>query len=133
MRFFSPEKLHTSGPEVPSYSRSTLRLKEDGDKTRPQDEGREAENGKANANVTSGDQSCNDVVEEHFNGAIDLIGRFDNHSTPTEAQATLNGGTIKSEFAPELELFLKRFFPRSKQGSDERHMLNHSTASAFSW
>ncbi|KAK3194517.1 hypothetical protein Dsin_025827 [Dipteronia sinensis] len=77
---------------------------------------------------------ANDELIEPTCRAIDLIGTFNNHPKYSDGQFIFNDGISKFEFDPHLELSLRNFFPSSSkdQGADERHTLNHSTASAFS-
>lgn len=141
------EKLNRSGSEVAQCD-DALRLEEDYGcvKTMPQGEGEGPKNDRINADITYGIHGCNDELIEPSSGAIDLIGTFDNHqevpdklSTPNDGipdkLSTLNNRTKKCEFSPHLELSLRKSFPSTSndQGNDERHTLNHSAASAFSW
>ncbi|KAL9435348.1 hypothetical protein AB3S75_021596 [Citrus x aurantiifolia] len=141
------EKLNRSGSEVAQCD-DALRLEEDYGcvKTMPQGEGEGPKNDRINADITYGIHGCNDELIEPSSGAIDLIGTFDNHqevpdklSTPNDGipdkLSTLNDRTKKCEFSPHLELSLRKSFPSTSndQGNDERHTLNHSAASAFSW
>ncbi|KAL9430421.1 hypothetical protein AB3S75_025750 [Citrus x aurantiifolia] len=141
------EKLNRSGSEVAQCD-DALRLEEDYGcvKTMPQGEGEGPKNDRVNADITYGIHGCNDELIEPSSGAIDLIGTFDNHqevpdklSTPNDGipdkLSTLNDRTKKCEFSPHLELSLRKSFPSTSndQGNDERHTLNHSAASAFSW
>ncbi|XP_061961675.1 two-component response regulator-like APRR5 isoform X4 [Populus nigra] len=97
-----------------------------------QDENSRPENDRVLANSSFG---CDDVPFESSSGAIDLIGTLNNGPKTTYVHSSLHYGTNKFEFAPQLELSLKRLYPSSSknQGVDERHALNHSHASAFSW
>ncbi|KAH9787239.1 Two-component response regulator-like PRR95 [Citrus sinensis] len=141
------EKLNRSGSEVAQCD-DALRLEEDYGcvKTMPQGEGEGPKNDRINADITYGIHGCNDELIEPSSGAIDLIGTFDNHqevpdklSTPNDGipdkLSTLHNRTKKCEFSPHLELSLRKSFPSTSndQGNDERHTLNHSAASAFSW
>ncbi|XP_043723473.1 two-component response regulator-like PRR95 [Telopea speciosissima] len=81
--------------------------------------------------------------------AIDFIGAFDNHlrctsghscnAVPKEVLAnemkTFSASNNKLVCTPLLELSLERshLSGLENQGTDERHTLNHSNASAFSW
>ncbi|XP_039025211.1 two-component response regulator-like PRR95 [Hibiscus syriacus] len=75
---------------------------------------------------------CNDKLIESSTGAIDLIASFDKHPKGT---FVIIDGPNKSEFSPQLELSLRRSCSVSSknQGTGEKHILNHSDASAFSW
>lgn len=133
------EKLNRSGSEV-AQSDDALRLEEDYGcvKTMPQGEGGGPKNDRINADITYGIHGSNDEL-------IDLIGTFDNHPKVPDKLSTLNDGipdklsTLnysmnECEFSPHLELSLRKSFSSTSndQGKDERHTLNHSTASAFS-
>lgn len=100
-------------------------------KTIIQDESVRPENDRKNINTSQGH---NDELVESFTGAIDLIGSFDSGPKCIYGQS-INDSTNKFEFTPQLELSLRRFFPNSSknQGVEEKHLLNHSNASAFSW
>ncbi|KAK8636188.1 hypothetical protein V6N13_004894 [Hibiscus sabdariffa] len=76
---------------------------------------------------------CNDELEP-TTGAIDLIGSFNNQPKGTFALSSLTDSADDAEFSPQLELCLRRSCFRSMTNQDtaERHMLNHSDASAFS-
>ncbi|XP_011039348.1 PREDICTED: two-component response regulator-like APRR9 isoform X2 [Populus euphratica] len=117
-----------------AYNPTSLRLLEEHAcaKSVIQDENSRPENDGGLANSSFG---CDDVPFESSSGAIDLIGTLNNGPKATYVHSSLHYGTNKFEFAPQLELSLKRLYPRSSknQGVDERHALNHSHASAFSW
>ncbi|KAE8660541.1 Two-component response regulator-like APRR9 [Hibiscus syriacus] len=77
---------------------------------------------------------CNDELDEPPTGSVDLIGSFNNQPRGTLALSHLiycDG----VEFSPQLELCLRRscFSKGKNEVTTERHMLNHSDASAFSW
>ncbi|GMJ00980.1 hypothetical protein HRI_003767200 [Hibiscus trionum] len=78
---------------------------------------------------------CNEELDEPPTGAIDLIGSFDNQPTGTFPLSSLTDSADEVEFSPQLELCLRRSCFRSTKNQDitERHKLNHSDASAFSW
>ncbi|KAL1142672.1 hypothetical protein V6Z11_A11G111400 [Gossypium hirsutum] len=78
---------------------------------------------------------CNDELRESSTGAIDLIDSFDKQPMDTFAISSLSDGANKLEFSPQLELSLRRPCSRSakSQGTNEKHILNHSDASPFSW
>ncbi|TYH43248.1 hypothetical protein ES332_D11G114800v1 [Gossypium tomentosum] len=78
---------------------------------------------------------CNDELRESSTGAIDLIDSFDKQPMATFAISSLSDGANKLEFSPQLELSLRRPCSRSakSQGTNEKHILNHSDASPFSW
>lgn len=86
------------------------------------------------AYVMIGD-GCNDELRESSTGAIDLIDSFDKQPMGTSAISSLSDGANKLEFSPQLELSLRRPCSRStkSQGTNEKHILNHSDASPFSW
>ncbi|XP_058190403.1 two-component response regulator-like PRR95 isoform X1 [Rhododendron vialii] len=68
-------------------------------------------------------------------GALDLIGKFEQHPENTYGNLSANDNTSRFSFAPDLELSLRRFhqsYPKT-EATDEGHTLNHSNASAFSW
>lgn len=117
-----------------AYNPTSLRLLEEHAcaKSAIQDENSRAENDRGLAKSSFG---CDDIPFESSSGAIDLIGTLNNGPKTTYVHSSLHYGTDKLEFAPQLELSLKRLYPSSskKQGVDERHALNHSHASAFSW
>ncbi|KAJ4831530.1 hypothetical protein Tsubulata_048224 [Turnera subulata] len=79
--------------------------------------------------------SYDEALVESSGAAIDLIGTFDNGPKYISGNCSLNDDPSTFEFNPQLELSLRRFNPNSSksQGVDERHALNHSKASAFSW
>uniref|UniRef100_A0A2P2M1Y2 Uncharacterized protein MANES_01G239500 n=1 Tax=Rhizophora mucronata TaxID=61149 RepID=A0A2P2M1Y2_RHIMU len=67
--------------------------------------------------------------------ATDLISTFDNNSPKcTYGHSSLNVDAHKFESTPQLELSLEWFHPSSlkEKGVNEKHLLNHSNASAFS-
>ncbi|KAJ9681017.1 hypothetical protein PVL29_020095 [Vitis rotundifolia] len=88
-----------------------------------------------NTDITGENHGCNEKWIEPSSGAIDLISTFDNHPKDCNQFSSSNDGISKDGFAPQLELSLRRFQPCSSKnhGSDERHTLNHSNSSAFSW
>ncbi|KAE7999284.1 hypothetical protein FH972_003732 [Carpinus fangiana] len=136
------EKSKRLGSEISPYREANnstlLRLEEDHTlaETMSQNEGVQAETNRGYANAASEIHNCDDELVEPSNGAIDLIGTFDNHPRCTDGNSSYkDGGTKKFEFVPHLELSLRRTCPSSSnyQGTDERHTLIHSNASAFSW
>lgn len=89
-----------------------------------------------NTDITGENHGCNEKWIEPSSGAIDLISTFDNYPKEDRNQfSSSNDGISKDGFAPQLELSLRRFQPCNSKnhGSDERHTLNHSNSSAFSW
>ncbi|KAJ7963414.1 Two-component response regulator [Quillaja saponaria] len=91
---------------------------------------------RGNANMTSNIHASNNELFERSTRAIDLIGTFGNLPKTTNVNCRFDGGgTSKFDFAPHLELSLRRLCPHSlnKQATDETQALNHSNASAFSW
>ncbi|RQP00006.1 hypothetical protein POPTR_014G106000v4 [Populus trichocarpa] len=130
-----PNRMESDGePCSGAYNPTSLRLLEEHAcaKSAIQDENSRPENDRGLANSSFG---CDDVPFESSSGAIDLIGTLNNGPKTTYVHSSLHYGTNKFEFAPQLELSLKRLYPSSSknQGVDERHALNHSHASAFSW
>ena len=141
-KLITAEKSKRLGSEISPYREANnstlLRLEEDHAcaETMSQNEGVQAETNRGYANTASEIHSCDDELVEPSNGAIDLIGTFDNHPRCTDGNSSYkDGGTKKFEFVPHLELSLRRTCPSSSnyQGTDERHTLIHSNASAFSW
>lgn len=104
-----------------------LKTSPEGDSGRPDRESGDAELG-------SGINRCNDESIEPTSQAIDLIGTFSDHPNSTVELCDVNDAMNKFENYPQLELSLRKFFPCSSndQGTEERHTLNHSSASAFS-
>ncbi|KAF5743876.1 pseudo-response regulator 9 [Tripterygium wilfordii] len=93
----------------------------------------ELEGHRGNLNIHSEVNCCNDDVVETSRGVIDLIGTFDDRMKCNYEQFNNDDGINGSETAPYLELSLRRSCPTSsKEGPSERHILNHSVASAFS-
>ncbi|GMI73674.1 hypothetical protein HRI_001036700 [Hibiscus trionum] len=78
---------------------------------------------------------CNDELDEPPTGAVDLIGSFNNQPRGTFTLSYLSDSADEVEFSPQLELCLRRscFSKVKNEVTTERHMLNHSDASAFSW
>ncbi|KAK8702370.1 hypothetical protein V6N13_020726 [Hibiscus sabdariffa] len=91
--------------------------------------GMQSEGGTGHATMGDG---CNHKLMESSTGAIDLIASFDKHPKGT---FVISDGANKSDFSPQLELSLRRscFVSTKNQGTSEKHILNHSDASAFSW
>lgn len=135
------ETSNRLGSEVAPFGEAddsnALRLKENAcAKPMSQNEGVPAESNRGDANIASEFHGCNDELFEPSSGAIDLIGTFDNHNKCTAGNSSYtDGGTSKLEFDPHLELSLRRtcMSTSNYQGTDGRHMLNHSNGSAFSW
>lgn len=113
-----------------AYNPTVLRLGEEHTcaKTVIQDESsrQEHEGGDANFPHRQDVEPC---------GAIDLIGSLKNDHKCTYGHTNLNDGMSRFDFTPHLELSLRRLNPCSSKnyGIDEKHALNHSNASAFSW
>ncbi|KAF8379819.1 hypothetical protein HHK36_029268 [Tetracentron sinense] len=86
------------------------------------------------ANISSETHDNNNEAGEPSAEAIDLIGTFDIPPKRTYGHSSSNDGTNKFGSSLPLELSLRRSHPSSGeiQGTDERHTLNHSIASAFS-
>ncbi|KAK8693672.1 hypothetical protein V6N13_071244 [Hibiscus sabdariffa] len=91
--------------------------------------GMQSEGGTGHATMGDG---CNNKLMESSTGAIDLIASFDKHPKGT---FVISDGANKSDFHPQLELSLRRscLVSTKNQGTSEKHILNHSDASAFSW
>lgn len=103
----------------------------------------------ANA-VTRGEDKDNEDLLEHVNvmseasennhiplnscSTVDLMGVFDNYLKGTFTSLASNASTSKIEFLPLLDLSLKLYHPNGSvnQANDDRPILNHSDASAFS-
>ncbi|XP_031251094.1 two-component response regulator-like APRR3 [Pistacia vera] len=118
-----------------AYTSTPLRVEENYFCFKPMSHGDGVRPGNDRENAyTTGVHGCNDELIEQTRGAIDLIGTFDNRPNSISGQSTFNDGMNKFEFAPQLELSLRKIFSScSKEPvTDERHALNHSTASAFS-
>jgi pseudo-response regulator 5 len=92
--------------------------------------------GKANPHTNSKIHQWNDEIEEHSAGAIDLMATFQNLPKSSYADCRFNAGgnTANFDFDTQLDLSLQRDFPGSspKPTIEERQILNHSNASAFS-
>ncbi|KAK7836930.1 two-component response regulator-like aprr5 [Quercus suber] len=133
-KLFTAETSNRLGSEVAPFEEAddstALRLKENAcAKPMSQNEGAPAESNRGNANIASEIHGCNDKLYEPSSGAIDLIGTFDNHNKCTAGNSSYtDGGTSKLEFDPHLELSLRRtcMSTSNYQGTDGRHMLNHS-------
>lgn len=101
-----------------------------------QDEVLRTELSKADPHINRKIHRCNDELVEHCTGAIDLIATIENLPKSSYANCSFNGGnTAKFDFDSQLELSLQRDFRGSspQPTTEERHILNHSNASAFSW
>ncbi|CAA2971232.1 two-component response regulator-like APRR5 isoform X2 [Olea europaea subsp. europaea] len=103
----------------------------------------------ANA-VTRGEDKDNEDLLEHVNvmseasennhiplnscSTVDLMGVFDNYLKGTFTSLASNASTSKIDFLPLLDLSLKLYHPNGSvnQANDDRPILNHSDASAFS-
>ncbi|XP_027352936.1 two-component response regulator-like APRR3 isoform X3 [Abrus precatorius] len=91
---------------------------------------------KANPLINTEIRGCSDEVVKPSTGAIDLMATFKDIPKSNDENCSFNGGNIaKFDFDTQLELSLRRHFPGSscKTASEERKILNHSNASAFSW
>ncbi|KAJ1390800.1 Signal transduction response regulator, receiver domain [Sesbania bispinosa] len=100
-------------------------------RTENQDEVVRAELSKAHHHI----HGCSDEPVKPSTGAIDLIATFENLPKSAEENCSFNiGNTAKFGFDTQLELSLKRDSPGSscKPATEERQILNHSNASAFS-
>ncbi|KAL9314941.1 hypothetical protein ACSQ67_020393 [Phaseolus vulgaris] len=104
-------------------------------KMRNQDEVLRIELSKANPEINVDIHGCSDELEGPSTGAIDLIGTFKTLPKSTDENCSFSSGNIaKFDFDTQLELSVRRYFPGSsyKDVSEERQILNHSNASAFS-
>ncbi|KAK7354868.1 hypothetical protein VNO80_20419 [Phaseolus coccineus] len=103
---------------------------------RNQDEVLRIELSKANPEINVDIHGCSDELEGPSTGAIDLIGTFKTLPKSTDENCSFSSGSniAKFDFDTQLELSIRRFFPGSsyKAVSEERQLLNHSNASAFS-
>lgn len=91
---------------------------------------------KVNPHINTKIHQCNDELEDHPAGAIDLMATFESLPKSSYANCSFSGGyTTKFDFDTQLELSLQRDSPCSspKPTTEERQILNHSNASAFSW
>jgi len=101
---------------------------------RKQDEVLRIELSEANPEITADIHGCSDELEGPSTGAIDLIGTFKTLPKSTDEKCSFSNGNIaKFDFDTQLELSI-RYFPGSsyKAVFEERQILNHSNASAFS-
>lgn len=91
---------------------------------------------KSNPEINTDIHGCSDELVDPYTGAIDLIATFKNLPKSTDEKCSFSSGnTAKFDFDTQLELSLRRRdFPGSscKAASEERQLLNHSNASAFS-
>uniref|UniRef100_A0A5B7AAQ9 Putative two-component response regulator-like APRR5 isoform X1 n=2 Tax=Davidia involucrata TaxID=16924 RepID=A0A5B7AAQ9_DAVIN len=87
-----------------------------------------------NANIISEACDNNQALGNSSREAIDLIGAFDNYPICSYRGSASNNGMNRFDSSPLLDLSLRRSHPSSSvdQVTDERHVLNHSDASAFS-
>lgn len=92
---------------------------------------------KANPHInTKIHEKSNNELEDHSAGAIDLMATFDKLPNSSYENCSFSGGnTAKFDFDTQFELSLQRDSPASspKPTTEERQILNHSNASAFSW
>ncbi|XP_045794854.1 two-component response regulator-like APRR5 isoform X1 [Trifolium pratense] len=102
--------------------------------TENQDEVLKTEFSKANPHTNTKIHQCNDGIEEHSAGAIDLMATFQNIPKSSYADCSFNAGGNTANFDTQLELSIQRDFPGSspKLTNEEGQILNHSNASAFS-
>ncbi|RYR02782.1 hypothetical protein S83_054609 [Arachis hypogaea] len=108
----------------------------DCDETENEDEVLRTELSKAHPHINTEINKCNDTLVEPSTGAIDLIATFENSPKSTGEICSFNAdNAFKSVFDTQLGLSLRRDSPSSscKPALEERKILNHSTASAFSW
>ncbi|KAF8379906.1 hypothetical protein HHK36_027371 [Tetracentron sinense] len=86
------------------------------------------------ANISSVTHHDNYGLVEPSREVIDLIGAFDNRPKCIYGNSGSDEDTKSFGSSPLLELSLRRFHPSGseKQGTQIRHTLNHSYASAFS-
>lgn len=134
------EKSGTFGSDdapLNGHTSTAIRLREDHASAIKMVEGEDIlpESYKGNANISSETHSCSYELDEPSSGAIDFIGTFDNPPKCTVGHPkSREDGTKHMGCAPQLELSLRSGLGSSnKQASDERPLLNHSDASAFSW
>ncbi|CAJ1976040.1 unnamed protein product [Sphenostylis stenocarpa] len=102
---------------------------------RNQDEVLRIESSKPNPEINVNIHGCSDELEGPSTGAIDLIATFNNLPKSTDKKISFSSGNIaKFDFDTQLELSIRRYFPGSsyKTAFEERQILNHSNASAFS-
>ncbi|CAJ2631252.1 unnamed protein product [Trifolium pratense] len=124
--------------EFAEYNEETggLRLGQSYDctETENQDEVLKTEFSKANPHTNTKIHQCYDGIEEHSAGAIDLMATFQNIPKSSYADCSFNAGGNTANFDTQLELSIQRDFPGSspKLTNEERQILNHSNASAFS-
>ncbi|XP_057439715.1 two-component response regulator-like APRR9 isoform X3 [Lotus japonicus] len=84
---------------------------------------------KGNPHISTEIRGCSDELLEPSSGAMDLIAAFGNLPKRTIGNHSFHdGSTAKFEFDTQLELSTRGDFP----ASEERLMLNHTNASAFS-
>ncbi|TKY61196.1 Two-component response regulator APRR5 [Spatholobus suberectus] len=101
-----------------------------------QDEVLRIELSKADPQINTDIHGCSDELVDPSTGAIDLIATFKNLPKSTDEKCSFSSGnTAEFDFDTQLELSLKRDFPGNscQAASEERQILNHSNASAFSW
>lgn len=102
---------------------------------RNQDELLRIELSKANPAISVDIRGCSDELEGPSTGAIDLIGTFNTLPESTDEKCSVSSGNVsKFDFDTQLELSIRRYFPGGsyKAVFEERQILNHSNASAFS-
>ncbi|KAJ8747186.1 hypothetical protein K2173_012410 [Erythroxylum novogranatense] len=78
---------------------------------------------------------CNncELVEPSI-GTVDLISKFGNYLMGICECSGVNVCTKKHEFTPQLEISLGKLYPiKDLPINDQKHALNHSNTSAFSW
>lgn len=135
------EKSGTFGsyavPLKEGHASTGLRLREDNVSASKmvQGEGMQPESYKGDANITSETHIGRYGLDEPSSGAIDFIGTFGNWPKCTAGPPdNRDNGTKHVGSTPQLELSLRSSLDGSnKQVNDERPVLNHSDASAFSW
>ncbi|XP_061359213.1 two-component response regulator-like PRR95 isoform X2 [Gastrolobium bilobum] len=121
-----------------SCKSTSLRLGQgyDYSETENQDEVVRIELSKANLHISTEIHGCIDDLVEPSTGAIDLIATFENLPKSTDENRSFNGdNTAKFDFDTQLGLSIRSDFTGSscKPANEERQILNHSNASAFSW
>ncbi|XP_052732823.1 two-component response regulator-like APRR5 isoform X2 [Vigna angularis] len=102
---------------------------------RNQDEVLRIELSKANPAISVDIRGSSDELEGPSTGAIDLIGTFKTLPESTDEKCSFSSGNVsKFDFDTQLELSIRRYFPGGsyKAVFEERQILNHSNASAFS-
>ncbi|XP_019106950.2 two-component response regulator-like APRR9 [Beta vulgaris subsp. vulgaris] len=106
---------------------TSLRVEEDGSCTGIATE--DGSNGPENQTYSA--DIVRDELPKHSIEAVDLIGRI-NKQYSAAGKASFNGEFSGDNSTPELELSLKRPLDSETKEVQEKHVLHHSSASAFS-